>query len=174
MICDFKEEMAWHRMRKVWVRYTQRYHCVPGYPVLVPFKWNKVVSEPGWSYSSLEPSWHRCSGLCAHYICALESERLAPAGPRPVNSWGQPSLMPGKGSPGSPRPLHPLPTVVWEMMERQLPKCPATQMCSFPGVRAAQLPGLSQSPQGASALSRALPVMAFTMDNGHKICCCLR
>lgn len=61
--------------------------------------------------------WSRCSGICVLSICALAEwvQEQVTAGDSP-----QPSLMPGKGSPGSPRPLHPLPVVVWDMMETQL------------------------------------------------------
>lgn len=71
--------------------------------------------------------WLVLRALCPLHLCfGGGSDRLLLA-PGPVNSWGQPqpSLMPGTGSPCSPRPLPPLPTIAWEKMETQLPK-----MCS--------------------------------------------
>lgn len=166
MICDFKEEMAWHHMRKAWVSYTQRHHCVPGYPVLLPCKWNKVVSKPGWTYSSLG-EWLVLRDLCP-LICALGRECPGPAGSRTSQQLGAP---PAQFNARDRQPMLPQtsPSPPWDSVGEDGDT--AAKMCSsIPRGRAAQLPGHSQgfSPEQGTASP------GFTMGNDHKICCCPR
>lgn len=152
MICDFKEEVAWHHMRKAWVSYTQRHHCVPGYPVLLPCKWNKVVSKPGWTCSSLGRVVG-AQGFVSPTSVLWGREWQAPAGSRTSQQLG---ATPAQFNARNRQP----------MLSQTSPSPPYNSV-GEDGDTAAK--NVQPHP-----LSRALPVLGFTMANDHKICCCLR
>lgn len=119
-----------------------------------------------------------CSGLCVCYVCALggcaDWLSVGPKAPTPVSSWVQPPAqlnarerqpMLSQTSPSSPHHCG-------EMMGRLLQECAAPSPFGAAACVAwpVSSPGLSQLPQGASALSRVILVMGFTITSDHKIC----
>lgn len=150
MICDFKEEMAWHHMRKAWVSYTQS---------VCPILLNAIKLCPNLVELTplLKPSMESVlRDLCPRHLCFGGVRDWLWLSPTPINSWGQPPAQfnARKRQPISPRPLHSLSTIVWEMVEQNVQPHPSRQGCSAPQA----LPG---TPGGFS------PEQGSTRDGFH-------